>query len=362
MERQLATIQKIHNITPIDKADKIETIHILGWTCVAKKGEFRVGDLCVYCEVDSILPFAPWSEFLRDKNRPDKPIRIKTIRLRGQLSQGIVFPLSILNGVVVEEGTEVTELLGITKYEIQIPAQLAGTVKGNFPSFCRKSDETRLQSLRSSIYDELDGKECYVTLKVDGTSATYFCNRDYTYIPQENGTPLISNVTFNTGVCSRNLQLKEPEEGCEKVPVYWEIERKYDILNKLTSLPMNLQIIGEVYGEGIQKNKLGIKGHDLAVFSIFDIDMQSYKSYREMVEICERFGLPTVPILKQFLFHKDVHTLEYWLNYAKGKYAGTEYNREGIVVRPMSEMYSETLHGRLSFKVINNDYLEKDEE
>jgi len=115
--RKLASIQKIRALTPIEGADAIEMATVLGWQLVVKKGEFQAGGLCVYCEIDSILPARPEFEFLKPRG-----MRIKTIRLRGQISQGICFPLSILpEGSPIEEGADVTEILGIAKWEMPIP-------------------------------------------------------------------------------------------------------------------------------------------------------------------------------------------------------------------------------------------------
>lgn len=348
MSRQLATIRRIATLTPIEGADRIElaTMENLSWQAVVRKGEFTVGQTIIYVECDSILPFAPWSEFLRSKDNPDKVIRIRTVKLKKQISQGVIFPLSILptdHPIGIEEGSDMTEILNISKYEVQIPACLSGTVRGNYPQFLIKSDENRLQSLRSSIYDEFHGKECYVTLKMDGTSSGYYKNGE------------------DVGVCSRNMLLKEPEADCETLPIYWKMERKYDILNKLKNLPQNIQLVGESVGPSIQGNRLGLKDHDLAIFTGFDIDKQEYLGFRQLQKVCEELAIPMVPVLDVFVFDKNIHTLAYWLEYAKGKYEGTQHDREGIVIRPTGEMYSETLHGRLSVKVINNDFLLKEE-
>ena len=111
--RKLASIQKIVSLEPIKDADKIEKATVLGWELVvAKKDNFKVGDLVVYCEVDSILPDKPEFEFLRERK-----FRIKTIKLRGQVSQGICFPLSILPKAKYNEGEDVTEVFGARKYD-----------------------------------------------------------------------------------------------------------------------------------------------------------------------------------------------------------------------------------------------------
>ena len=180
--RKLASIQRIISIEPIPDADMIVKATVLGWQLVIKKDELKQGDLCVYVEIDSILPERDVFEFLRNKQ-----FRIKTVRLRGQVSQGICFPLNILpEGLLIEEGADMTGSLGIAKYEPPVPACLNGIMKGDFPSFIPKTDETRVQVLQT-LLDEHEGKPCYVSEKLDGSSATYY----------------IKYGVF--GVCSRNM-------------------------------------------------------------------------------------------------------------------------------------------------------------
>ena len=144
MDRKLASIQLIKELTPISGADAILCAKVLGWECVVKKSEFAVGDKCVYFEIDSVLPIASWNDHLRKE--ADKKLRVKTIRLRGQLSQGLALPLSMLPPDEYEVGMDVTSLIGVEKYEPVVPTHLAGVVKGNFPTFLNKTDELRLQS------------------------------------------------------------------------------------------------------------------------------------------------------------------------------------------------------------------------
>ena len=160
---RLASIQTVNAVEPIPNADAIEKIRVLGWWVVVKKGEHRPGDKLVYCEIDSLLPERPEFEFLRreqlqagpDRRRPAQTIlpagfRIKTVKLRGQVSQGICFPLSILPpGAPTEEGADVTDLLGVLKWEPPLPVGMGGKVKGQFPGFLPKTDETRVQVLEA---------------------------------------------------------------------------------------------------------------------------------------------------------------------------------------------------------------------
>ena len=161
--RKLVTIQKISDLKPIENADAIECAGVLGWHVVVKKGEFKIGDPCVYFEIDSLLPVVSEFAFLSKsgvkKSYADgkeyEGYRLKTIRLRGQISQGLCLPISILDGKkyptdsrknpVYQTGTDVTSLLGVVKYEPVIPANLSGQAKGLFPGFIPKTDETRIQ-------------------------------------------------------------------------------------------------------------------------------------------------------------------------------------------------------------------------
>jgi len=333
MERKLATVQKIIEIGNIPNADRIQVATINAWKTVIRKDEYKVGELCVFCEVDSIIPFAPWSDFLKDKKNPEKPIRLKTCRLRGQLSQGLVLPLSILPPNAYNIGDDVTEALGIVKYELPVPTCLAGQVKRQFPThLVPKTDELRVQSF-PDIVNEFKGKDVYITVKCDGTS----------------GTVIHKDGEFD--ICSRNLSFKESDN------VYWEMFKKYNFENILKKVG-NYACQFECCGEGIQKNRLGLKGHEIFVFNVYDINNHKYLDYKDFVSFCKEHNLPTVPVIEECTFD---FTIDQLLEKAKGKYTSGKF-REGIVIRPVVEGNSEVLSGRASFKVINNDYLEKDEE
>ena len=205
MERKLASIKKITNIQPIEGADMIELASVGGWNVVvAKNVNHKVGDLVIYCEIDSFLPIKEEFEFLRKssykKMDEQEGFRLKTMKLRGQLSQGLILPISILNppgtNIYVEsfEGLDVTEMLGIVKYEPPIPTQLAGKVVGGFPSFIQKTDEERIQNLSNEYEHYKTNHKFFVTEKLDGTSMTVYLNEG------------------KFGVCSRNWELEKDEE------------------------------------------------------------------------------------------------------------------------------------------------------
>ena len=338
--RNLASIQRILNLRSIPNADQLDLAQVLGWHVVVKKGEFNIGDLCVYCEIDSLLPDKPDFEFLRKSN-----FRIRTIRLRGAISQGICLPLSILpEGIEIKEEMDVTKILGIEKYEPPIPACLGGDVKGKFPPFLVKSDETRVQILQA-LLDKYNGIRCYYTEKVDGSSYTTYLNKN------------------EFGVCSRNLELNETEENS-----LWKLTRKFDIENKLRKIGRNVSLQGEIYGEGIQKNKYKIKGQNIRFFNVFDINDQRYLNFDEFVKFIEDLGLETVPILStDYVLINNIDDL---VELSKGKSIvdNADGPREGIVIRPLIELQDfditilndfDLINGRVSFKAINPDFLLK---
>ena len=334
--RKLASIQKIKALDPIEGADAIERASVLGWQLVVKKNEFKVGDLCVYCEIDSLFPDKPEFEFLRPRK-----MRVKTIRLRGQISQGICFPLSFLPPAFeVFEDADCTEAMGIVKYEPPVPAHLSGIAKGKFPSFIPKTDETRVQVMQR-LLDKYKGEPCYVTEKLDGSSATY-------YIYQN-----------EFGVCSRNLDLIEDGEN-----TFWKVARALDIETKLRSLNGNYALQGELVGEHVQDNKLKLRGHMVYFFNLFDIDRFEYLAYDAFVKTIASLGLQTVPILStDYPLSNDIDSI---IQMATRKSAlKPELWAEGIVIRPLTEKIDLILsnenfnNGRVTLKAINPEFLLK---
>lgn len=350
MGRKLATIQRISELNPIPNADKIEVASVLGWKVVVKKEQFKVGDLCVFVEIDSLLPQKPQFDFLQKSK-----FRVRTIRLRGQVSQGLALPLTgeffnedynigIL-GSEITAGADVTEALGIEKYLPQIPANVAGLVKGTFPSFIPKTDETRVQVLQD-VLNKYINTPCYVTEKVDGCSVTYYLKDEF-------------------GVCSRNLELKETEDN-----LLWKQARLNKIEEKLKlakeKYGYNFAIQCELIGQGVQKNNLKIEGNKIPCFNVFNIDKYEYLPYTKFIEFCTVFDIETVPIVEK------VYNLENSIDRLVEKSKGfSELNnkvyREGIVIRPHNELVDLQMsslfnNGRVSFKSINPDYLLKYEE
>ena len=335
--RKLATIQTVSDVRPIEGADRIALASVLGWKVVIKKDEFKPGDLAVYCEVDSFLPVKPEFEFLRKssyKKMSDgtEGFRLKTIKLRGEISQGLLLPVTALPGFpdVPPVGTDVSDILGVIKYEPPIPAQLAGEVKGPFPGFISKTDEERVQNLIDTLPEYSDSL-FYVTEKVDGTSITIY----------------LKDGQF--GICSRNLELVENPEN-----TYWRVVKELDIERKLRDLGRNIALQGELIGEGIQKNIYKLRGQTIKFFDAFDIDKYEYFEYSSFISIIRLFGLSTVPLVDASI--KLPASVDDILMMANGPSAlNPAANREGLVFRTTSGK-------RFSFKAISNNFLLNDEE
>lgn len=355
MTRKLAHIELVEEINPIPNADAIEVLSVLGWRVVAKRGEFGVGDKVVYVEVDSIMPDLPQYEFLRERK-----FRIKTIKLRGQVSQGLVLPLSSLpEGYKgsVRVGTDVTEAMGIIKYDPQIvdetpqetePASnfdkfmrrfswyrkyFVKKTSGKFPSWIKKTDEERIQNMPRI----LDNDYLYeVTEKLDGQSATYFLvKKGFGY--------------YEFGVCSRNLRKTHPDNSS-----WWKIAKSYKMEKVLKNLIGDRHYVvlqGEILGTGIQGNKYGVKGYKFYAFNL--MYPETSIRWSDMITPLSKQGIETVPVLHKGLMLP--RTVDELVEFSKGKsYISPNIHREGLVVR--------NYESGTSFKVINPDFLLKNGE
>jgi RNA ligase (TIGR02306 family) len=341
--RKLASIQKISEINPIyvaetgEEADSICQVKIGGWRLIAKKSEFAPGDLCVFFEVDSILPDAPgWSQFMRPRKFKVGALKMnKFFVLSGGervpiISQGLALPLSILPpevGNACVEGDDVTILLGVTKPDTDVITK--GEIAGKFPSFIPKTDEIRLQSVLG-VLDELCGLPFYITLKMDGSSITIWREEDGLH------------------VASRNFEKEQSPDD-----IFWR-----GALNcGYGSLPARYAVQGELIGPNIQGNRLRLSQFEVVAFNVYDREEGRYLNYDEFANFCSEYGYKTVPVLvvgESFnMSFDEIETFANGVMYSDVNYA------EGIVIRSQVEKYSETLAGRLSFKVINVNYLLK---
>ena len=335
----LASIQRISNIAPIQGADNIVLAKVLGFQSVVKKNEFAEGSLVVFVLPDTIMPEDPRWEWL-GKNH----WRVKLVKLRGVYSQGVILPLSIFNSIDpnnVVEGQDVTETVGVLKFEKEPPKDL--NAKGFLPSFIKKTDEPNLLGLPHWI-EQFKGKEAVITLKYNGSSGSFFLNKG------------------EFGVCSRNLELKEGNNA------FWNVAHKHSIEAKLRSFAAMLKlgnkdltelpsvaVQGEVYGEGLNGNDLGIKGVDLALFNLINVDARAYCHDSWLDAFCEDYRIPRVKIIWRGTFDFTLEQLQEMadnLTYDNGTPA------EGLVIRPVIEEI--TPEGeRLSAKVISRKFLAK---
>jgi len=334
---KLASIEVIKSIKNHNNADSLELCEVLGWQTVVKKGIHKEGDKVVFITIDTIVPRCQWSEFLVDSKNPDKPIRLKNIKLRGEYSSGLVIPLSEFPDQFTETtviGEDLTTLLGIQKYVKEIPANLSGETLGDFPtSIISKTDEDN--GLNDPILVEKvlnHDSHITVTSKLDGSSIT-----------------LIVEDGVLTRVCTRNLSKKETENN-----TFWKAARKLTIPENWTGT-----IQGELCGNGIQRNQLKLNDIKLFVFQI-SVD-KKYMTYEEMKDFCESsLHCDVVPLVCELGLEENI---KLWINPLqklqeladKQKYpSGLE--GEGIVVRPSSYPKGYSSRRPLGFKLINRNY------
>lgn len=361
-DRKLATIRRVSEVHDIPNKDRIGLAQIDGWTVIVQKSDIHAGDLVVFCEIDSVLPDAEWCSFLKDH-------RIRTMKMAGCLSQGIAFPLSILPpGVTLEEGTDVTDILNITKWECpdvtdvrELPTAsskkkypkwllrmlrkpmfrswlgkwlLNSKERRGWPEFLSKTDETRIQN--APFYLDQDQK-WVVTEKIDGQSGSFAVKR--------NPKKLFRKQTFETFVCSRNVRLGKPDNSS-----YWRVWKKYDIESHLTALCQLLDcewvaIQGECIGPGVQGNKYKVTEPDLYVFN-FITSRDGRWATGDGEALLVPLGFKWVPIIGVKYLPK---TVEEMLEMAHGESAIGDTLREGLVCR--------TLDGKQSFKAVDPEFL-----
>ena len=340
MSRKLVTIQKILDISPIPNAETIELARVMGWDAVVKKGEFNVGDPCVYFEVDSFLPIEDRYEFLRKNSyRTNKYIgegfRVKTMRLRGTLSQGLIMPLSAFPKIPSNTavGEDVTAILKVKKWELPEIEGGAGVIIGNKPYGIPTTDELRVQSALI-LFEKLLEKSYYIATKMDGTSMTVYYK------------------DLQVGVCGRNDEYKDTID-CR----YWSCAHQYNLPQKLKKYGKNIAIQGEFCGREIRGNKLKLLTPKFYVFDILDLNTHKYYNLIELRDTCEALGLDMVPV--EEIGSEFKYSMEDLLKRAKGSYS-SGIDKEGIVVRPIFPEYCLEAGNRLSFKVLNNSSLLKE--
>lgn len=345
--RKLASVQRVWKIEPIEEADRIELAHVLGWQCVVNKGQIQPMDTAVYFEIDSFLPIRPEFEFMRASSYKNSDImgegfRLKTMRFRGQLSQGLLLPLSIFPEIPAdaEVGTDVTELLGVRKWEIEERATTGGTVIGTLPYDIPHTDETRVQAMPELI-QAFSGLEYYISTKMDGSSHSIGID--------ENG--------FH--VTGHNYEYKDDgSSGFYKLVNERGYKGKLETFAKENGLKA-LTIQGEYCGPGILKNRLKLVKPEWYVFTIRENGKRV--GLDRMLEICSTLGLDHVPIEERGQdLPAKYPTVEALLARADGDYPRGG-KKEGIVIRPTEPVFCPLISASLSMKVVSNKYLLKNE-
>jgi RNA ligase (TIGR02306 family) len=331
---KLASVEIIKGLKPHPNADRLEIAQVLGWQTVVQKGIHKEGDKVVFIVIDSIVPRQSWSEFLVDKDKPEKPIRLKMVKLRGEHSAGIVIPLKEfpLQFQTLAVGENVTELLGVQKYIKELPANLAGENVGNFPThLASKTDEDNgLSNL--NIVEEVIKLPVVITQKIDGSSIT---------IVVEKGE--IKEV------CSRNLSKKDTPNSA-----FWNAAKKLKF-----DIPFTGVIQGELAGNGIQKNPMKLEDKEIFVFQVKKED-NTYMNYQQMKGFCNvELQCKVVPLVSECTFigatvDEALDKLQQLAD--QQTYSTSKLPAEGIVVRPSTYQKSFESRRPLGFKILNRNY------
>ena len=348
MTRKLASVQRIFQIEPIEGADRIELASVLGWKCVVNKDQFKPMDLAVYFEIDSFLPIRPEFEFLRSSSYKKSDLlgegfKLRTMKFRGQVSQGLLLPISQFPEIPQDSqvGDDVTELLGVRKWEIEERATTGGTVVGTLPKDIPHTDETRIQAI-PDLLQAFAGLRYYISTKMDGSSHSIGIDEDgfhvtgHNYEYKDDGSSSFYNLVKERGY-QEKMQAFMAKEGLK-----------------------TLAIQGELCAPGIQKNRLKLAKPEWYVFTIRENGERV--GMDRMVKICSDLGLKHVPIEEiADDLPKRYPTVEALLKRADGDYPNGG-KKEGIVIRPIHPIYNETIGAELSFKVVNNKYLLKNDD
>lgn len=364
--RRLASIQRIEALNPIKGKDRIVLASVLGYEVIVKKDEFKVNDLCVYFEVDAMLPVEPWSAFLERYK-----YRVKTMKMAGHYSQGLAMPLSILTKYTdkpVGLGDDVTSIIGVREYSPRyIPedgkrGKRRGGIIQRFPfptNLVPITDEPRLQSYPSILDDAMAASNSLVaTLKLDGSSMTVLRFKDEEIVCSRR-----VNVTQKTKKLKPYHRVwffwKVPVEINSDIP-HWDAFQQLEISGRV---PEGYAFQGELVGPGIQKNRLGLDSYRWYVFNVFNIADQRYLDHTDAKNMVESLGLTFVPVIDDDirLSGDRRHLIEYFALLSQREYKDHGFDNskapaEGIVVRPTTGNKGRTEGRRMSFKVINPNF------
>ncbi len=335
--RKMACVVTVDDVQPIAGADAIEAARIGGWAVVIKKGEFRPGDRGVYFEIDAFLPEGnPGWQFLVDKSaRVVDGVRghvLRTVKLRGQVSQGLLIAPALLGLAGLEAGQDVGEALGVLKYEFPVPAEISGVARGPFPWRVAKTDQERIQNLADELAAWHAAPSAWeVTEKLEGTSCTF------------------AWLDGELQVCSRNLSLVEADDNS-----LWKTAKALDIPSKMArhAGARNLALQGELVGMGIQGNVYGRRAQEFYLYDVYDADAGGYLPAADRQAFAELMGVPHVPVVDPARVLDAGATMTALLAEADGpSVLQPAQLREGLVFKRHD--------GAASFKVVSNRYLLK---
>lgn len=358
--RKLVSIRTISAINDIENADMIKVATIDGWKVVVKTDEFNVGDECVYFEIDSFLPADnPCFAFLAAKGTKKgeygvERVRLRTVKLRGQISQGLALPISAVFPDGIPEDGDLDKALNVVKYESEdFTKTVSADVAGSFPIVIPKTDEERCQNIFNSYKEKYKDVVFAKSLKLDGSSITmaFFTNEEH-YIDKVVDSEGNYPFNFEDGqfvVCSRNLILKyEPENH------FWKGVENTQVVDRIRELGKAIAIQGELMGPNIQKNREGFKEHKIFAFRIWFIDEQRFATDEEFHDICRYVGLDIVPQLGYCKPFEEFSNVDEMLKASEIK--SINHNiAEGIVYKSVNLVNGEMIH----FKAINNKFLLK---
>jgi len=330
-----ATIQKIHSILrhPNPDVTKLEIGKVKEWPVVIPKGQFKDGDFVVFILIDSIVPETnPYFEFMRKQH-----FRVWNAKFKGAPSQGLVCPMSILPTLPKSWALDddVSEVLGVTKYEKGLDATIAGDAKGRFPTdVVTITDEDNLLNY-PEVLDEFRGELCYLTVKADGSSMT---------VIYDNG---------EVRVCSRRLEVKEGTG-------LWTLADSYALPDRLKELKKSLAIQAEACGGKIQGNPLGLKRPTMFVFNVKEHDTGRWYGWEEIKQTCSVLNIPTVQLVCEPFVFDDTWTIARLQELANKVTYTTDTGElrkgEGIVLRPVTPKFSPVIGKPLSVKILNQAY------
>ncbi len=335
-DRIMAQIVKITDLQPIPGADRIELAFVLGWQVVVQKGQFQINDLAIYFNIDSVLDSTHVVTAKLAADLKFKPL--KTVKIRGVLSQGLLTSLNNLISYNTEftEGDNVTEILNVRKYVESEEANLydKNASRTSWPLCIPKTDESRLQN-SPKLLNSISDKDIIITQKYDGTSTTFL------------------TLDGKFSVCSRNQLILDVTDNNNRV--YLEMATKYNLSDNMLKLNKNLAIQGETIGPKINGNKHGVSENSFYVFNIYDIDGKKYLSWDNVVDICQMLNLNLVPVV--YRGKCVLNCLKDFLDLSDKQLYNTGKICEGIVVK--SDCNDSNDNDRISFKVISNKYLLK---